>query len=109
MYKVNNDIYKDTDCECVFCESDLFSVNQICSRNARRFCGKVKISYYIAQYPIFGIAQSAFYTLLPGKPVQSKTTSASLGSIQSRGNFAKTARTQIVITVCSQVLIHTAE
>ena len=70
---------------------------------------KVKVSSYIAQYPIFRIAQSAFYTLLPGRPVQSKTISASLGSIQPRGNFAKTACTQIFITVYSQVLIHTAE
>ena len=66
---------------------------------------KVKVSSYIAQYPIF----SAFYTLLPGRPVQSKTISASLGSIQPRGNFAKTVCTQIFITVYSQVLIHTAE
>ena len=58
---------------------------------------KVKVSSYIAQYPIFRIAQSAFYTLLPGRPVQSKTISASLGSIQPRGNFAKTACTQIFI------------
>ena len=70
---------------------------------------KVKISPYIAQYPILRIAQSAFYTLLPDRPVESKTTSASLGSIQSCGNFALTSRTQIFITVYSQVLVHTAE
>ena len=64
---------------------------------------KVKVSSYIAQYTIFRIAQSAFYTLLPGTHVQSKTISASLGSIQPCGNFAK------FITVYSQVLIHTAE
>ena len=50
---------------------------------------KVKVSSYIAQYPIFWIAQSAFYTLLPGRPVQSKTISASLESIQPRDNFAR--------------------
>ena len=53
----------------------------------------VMVSSYIAQYPIFRIAQSTFYTLLSGRPVQSKTISASLGSIQPRDNFAKTART----------------
>ena len=70
---------------------------------------KVKVSSYIAQYPIFRIAQSTFYTLLPGRAVQSKTNSASLGSIQPRGNFAKTACTQIFITVYSQVPIHTTQ
>ena len=39
---------------------------------------KVKVSSYIAQYTIFGIAQGAFYTLLPGRHVQTKTISASL-------------------------------
>ena len=70
---------------------------------------KVKVSSYIAQYPIFMIAQGAFYTLLPGRPVQSKTISASLGSIQPRGIFAKTACTQVFITVYSHVLTHTAD
>ena len=39
------------------------------------------VSSYIAQYPILRTAQSAF-TLLPGRPVQSSTISASLGGIQ---------------------------
>ena len=51
------------------------------------------VSSYIAQYPNFRVAQSTFYTLLRGRPVQSKTISASLGRIQPRGNFANTART----------------
>ena len=67
------------------------------------------VSSYVAQYPTLWIAQSAFYTLPPGTPFQLKTISASLGSIQPRGNFAKTARTQIFITVYSQILIDTAE
>ena len=58
----------------------------------RKQCKKVRS--YIAQYPIFRIAQSAFYILLPGIPVLSNTISASLGSIQPGGNFAGTARTQ---------------
>ena len=70
---------------------------------------KVKVSFYIAQYQILRIAESDFYTLLPGKHVQSKTISASLGSIQQRVNFANTARTQICITVYIQVFIHIAE
>ena len=53
---------------------------------------KVKVSSYITQYPIFRIAQSAIYTLLSGRPVQSNTISVSLRSIQPRGNFAKTAK-----------------
>ena len=70
---------------------------------------EVKVSSYIAQDPIIRIAQSAFLTLLPGRLFQSKIISASLGSIQPRGYFAKTVRTQIVITAYSQLLIHTAE
>ena len=42
-----------------------------------------------------------------GRLVQSKTISAYLGSIQSRVNFAKTARPQIHITVYSHILFHT--
>ena len=70
---------------------------------------KIKVSSYIAQYPMFRISQSAFYTLLSGRSVQSKTIPASLGSIQPRGNFAKIARTQIFTTVYNQVFLHKAE
>ena len=95
---------------CVYVTSSTFFVCKTITQTCK-FCHglKVKVSCYIAQYPIFRIAQSAFYTLLPGRPVQSKTISASLGSIQPRDNFAKTACTQIFITVYSQVVIHTAE
>ena len=41
-----------------------------------------KAVFYIAQYPILGIV----HTLLPGRPVQSNTISASLGSTLPRGN-----------------------
>ena len=67
---------------------------------------KLKVISYRAQYPFFRTAQRAFYTLLRNL---SKTILASLRSIQPRVNFAKTARTQIFITIYSQVLIHTAE
>ena len=46
----------------------------------------VKVSSYIAQCPIFMTAQSAFYTVLPDRPVQSNTILASLGSIQPSCN-----------------------
>ena len=70
---------------------------------------KVKVTSYIAQYSIIRIAQSAFYTLLPGRPIHLNIILTSLGSIQPHGNFVKAARTQIFTTVYSQVLIHTAE
>ena len=97
-------------CVCICVTSSTFFVHKTMIQNCN-FCHglKVKVSSYIAQYTIFRIAQSAFYTLLPGRHVQSKTISASLGSIQPCGNVAKTACTQIFITVYSQVLIHTAE
>ena len=46
----------------------------------------IKVSSHIALYPIHSFAQSAFYTLLPGRPVQMNIISASLGSIQPSCN-----------------------
>ena len=94
---------------CICVTSSTFFVCKTMIQNCN-FCHglKVKVSSYIAQYTIFRIAQSAFYNLLPGRHVQSKTISASLG-IQPCGNVVKTACTQIFITVYGQVLIHTAE
>ena len=42
---------------------------------------EVKVSSYIAQYPILRIAQS-FTLYFPGSPIQSDTISTSLGSMQ---------------------------
>ena len=43
---------------------------------------KVKVSFYIAQYPVHRTAQSAFTHYFPGRPVQSNTISTSVRSIQ---------------------------
>ena len=42
----------------------------------------VKVSYYLAQYPVFKTTQSVFTLYIPSRPVQSNTVSTSLGSIQ---------------------------
>ena len=42
---------------------------------------KVKVCFYIAQYPVRWTAQSALHLSSPGRPVHSDTNSASLGSI----------------------------
>ena len=44
-----------------------------------------KGKFYMAQYPILTIAQSALY--FPGRPVQSDTVSTSLGIIQPYANI----------------------
>ena len=58
---------------------------------------KVKVNFYIAQYPVYRTAQSAFTHYFPGRPVQSNTISTSLGSIQPHAtiNVRKAARTHI--------------
>ena len=66
---------------------------------------KVKVSSYIVQYPIL----SYFYTLLPGRPVQSRNISASLGSIQPRGNFAKPVRKYSSLPIASYSFIQLSE
>ena len=55
---------------------------------------KVKVCFYIAQYPLHGTAQSALHLSSPGRPVHSDTNSASLGSIlamqQLRNDYSLT-------------------
>ena len=41
----------------------------------------VKVSSYIAQYPVLRTAQSVFTLYFPGRPAQSNTVSTSLGSV----------------------------
>ena len=70
---------------------------------------KVKVSSYIARYPVCRTAQSALH-FTPGRPVNSKAISTSLGSIQPRCNCcAKNIRLNIHHCLYCQVLIYTAE
>ena len=48
---------------------------------------KVKVSFYIAQYPVLRTVQSAFTLYFPDRPVQSNTILTSLGSIQSHATI----------------------
>ena len=55
---------------------------------------KVKVCFYIAQYPVRWTAQSALHFSSPGRPVHSDTNSASPGSIlamqQLRNDYSLT-------------------
>ena len=70
--------------------------------------GKVKVCFYIAQYPVHCTAQNALH-FTSGRPVHSGTNSTSLGSIQPCSNYAQRLFTHISTTVNSQVLIYTAD
>ena len=61
---------------------------------------RVKMGFYISQYPIFRIAQS---TLLTGRPIHLNTILTSLESIQQY--CMKTIHTLISTTVYGQVLL----
>ena len=70
---------------------------------------KVKVSSYIAQYPVFRVAQSAFTLYFPDRPVQSNTVLTSLGSIQPYATInMRRLLVHISTTVYSQVLIYIA-
>ena len=70
---------------------------------------KVKVSSYIARYPVFRTAQSVLH-FTPGRPVHSKAFSTSMGSIQPRCNYcAKTIRSHIHHCLYCQVLVYIAE
>ena len=67
---------------------------------------KVKVSSYIAQYPVLRTAQSAFIFYFPDRPAQSNTISTSLGSIQPYAKInARRMPVHISTIVCGQVLI----
>ena len=73
---------------------------------------RVKVGFYIAQYPVRWPCSTRFRAtlFLPGRPVHSDTNSASLGSIfYSSNNCTTTIFTHICPPVYSQVLIYTAE
>ena len=71
---------------------------------------KVKVSSYIAQYPILRTIQSAFTLYFPDRPVHSDTISAFQGSIQLYATInARRLLIHISTTVYNQVLSHIAE
>ena len=86
--------------------SDTWLLLRSCSTgNASK---KVKVCFYIGQYPVRWTAQSASHLSSPGRPVHPDTNSASLGSIlatqQLRNDYSLTFP-----PLSSYVLIHTVE
>ena len=69
---------------------------------------KVKICFYIANYPVRWTTQRAIH-FISGRHVHSDTNSASPGSILAMQQFAQRLYINISTTVYSQVLITTAE
>ena len=70
----------------------------------------LKVSSYIAQYPVLRTVQSPLHFTSLGRPVHSDTILDSLGSIQPYAAVnAPWLLVHISTTVCSQVFIYAAE
>ena len=79
--------------------SDKSIVNVAWQIEYQKAISNVKISSYIAQYPVLRIVQSAFTFYFPGKLVQPYTISTFLGGIQPCCKFCVKA-THIDIHHC---------